>query len=283
MSVAAISATARGGGTTPASAVRHAFGPPRLAPPLGLEGLMHLAQTERREIQQSAAESEMRSIQGKRETQTKDARSALERAEREGKEANDAAKGAAFWKKCACWAGAVAAVAATCCTMGSATPLAVVAVGVALSASSPYIGKAVGEATGSESAGQWTTVGCMVAGAALQIAGGAMSPAAAAGSVQAFAQGTQLVATGAAGAATAAEGVRTYESKKHEANAEDARANGMAARAHAKRSQSEFDAVIDELRALEGSIRRALDAVGAAGREVNAGRERVAMQLARSY
>jgi hypothetical protein len=251
---------------------------PRLTPPLDLQGLMFAAQMKRREMQQTSAESEVRSIQGKRELETKEARAAMERAEREGAEAADDAKSAAFWKKCACWAGAVAAVAATCCTMGSAAPLAVVAVGVALSASSPYIGEAVKNATGSESAGRWTTFGCALAGAVIQCIGGGVSPAGASTAVQAVG----VVASGTAGAATAAEGYKTYQSKKHEANAVEARADAQSARAMAKRSQAALDAVIDELRALEGSIRRALDAVAGAGRELNAGRDRAAMHLARS-
>lgn len=255
--------------------------PPRLSPPLDLQGLLFAAQSKRRELQQAAAESEVRSIQGKRELETKEARIAVERAEHEGAEAADKAKSAAFWKKCAAWAGAVAAVAATCCTAGSAAPLAVVAIGVALSAASPYVGEAVAKASGSEKAGQWTTIGCLVAGATIQIIGGGMTTGGSS-TFAAAAEGTQRVATGAAGAATAAEGYRTYESKKHEANATDARADATMSRAMAKRTQAAMDAVIDELRALEGSIRRALDAVAGAGRELNAGRDRAATHLARS-
>lgn len=254
---------------------------PRLSPPLDLQGLMHLAQMKRRDTQQSAAESDVRTVQGTREREMKEARAAQERAEREGAEAAESGKSAAFWKKCAAWAGAVAAVAATCCTMGSAAPLVVVAVGVALSVSSPYVGDAVGKATNSEKAGQWTAVGCMIAGAAIQFVGGGMSTGAT-GTVGAVAKGTQLVASGTAASATAAGGVREYEAKKHEANSQDARADALAARSMARRTQAEMDAVIDELRALEGSVRRALDAVAGIGKELNAGRERVASHLARS-
>jgi hypothetical protein len=253
---------------------------PTIAPPLDLEGLLHLAQMKRRDIQQTAQETEVRSIQGQRDLKTREARAAQQLAEKEGAAAADSEKGAAFWKKCACWAGAVAAVAATCCTAGTAAPLAVAAIGLALSVGSSYIGEKVAQATGSKTAGQWTAIGCVLAGATLQVVSG--SPTAAGGSIQAVARGTQLVASGASGAATAAEGYRTHEAKTHDANAEDARADALMGRSSAKRAQSEMDGVVEELRSLEGSIRRALDAVAGIGRELNAGRERVAMHLARS-
>lgn len=254
---------------------------PLLMPPLDLQGLMQMAQSQRRQIQQASSESEVHSIQGRRDTQTKEARAAQERAEREGAEAADDAASGAFWKKCACWAGAVAALAATACTMGSAAPLAVVAIGVALSMSSPYIGQAVAKATESEKAGQWTTIGCALAGAVMQMIGGGMSTNSV-GTVYTVAKGTQLVATGAAGAATAAEAVKTREAKEHEANAVEHHANAIGARALAKRTQSEMDGVIEELKALEGSIRRAMDAIGGIGRELTAARDRAAMHLSRS-
>jgi hypothetical protein len=254
---------------------------PLMMPPLDLQGLLQLAQSQRRQVQQTAAESEVRSIQGHRDTQTREARAAQERAEQEAASAADANDSAAFWKKCAVWAGAVAAVAATACTMGSAAPLAVVAIGVALSVSSPYIGQGVARATGSEKAGQWTTIGCAVAGAVIQFAGGGMSSDTPA-TVYAVAAATQATATGVGGVATTVQVVKTNEAKRHEAAAEERRADAIGARALARRTQSQMDDVVEELKALEGSIRRALDAIGGIGRELKSSGDRAAMHLARS-
>jgi hypothetical protein len=261
---------------TPAETPKPACTKPLVMPPLDLQGLMQLAQSDRRRVQQTAAESEVHTIQGQRDAQTREARAALERAHQEAANASEAGASAAFWKKCACWAGAVAAVAATACTMGSAAPLAVVAIGVALSVSSPYIGQAVGNATGSEKAGQWTAIACAIGGAAIQMCAG--SPTGAATALQAV----QVGAAATSATATCVEAVKTYESKKHDANAEDARAEAMGARAAARRNQSEMDTVVEELKGLEASIRRAMDAIGGIGRELNSARDRAAMHLARS-
>jgi hypothetical protein len=267
------------------SGVNHG-GPPRLAAPLGLQGMFHLAQLRRREMQQSAAESEVHSAQDHRQTEMKEARAAQERAEKAGADASDSAKGANYWQKIACYAGVVAALAATVCTMGSAAPLAVAAIGIALSLSSTYIGKGVTAATGSEDAGRWTAVGCVIAGAALQVASGCMATSAVSGwaaVVRVAAKTTSIIASGTAATATAGASYRTMESKNHESKSEHASADSVAARQRANRDQQRIQAVIDELKELEASIRRAVTGVARAGEQHAQAQQYVVSQVARSY
>lgn len=253
---------------------------PTLSPPLDLEGLLHLAQLDRRKNQQESAESDVRTAQGKRNSETHQARIAAERADAEARASAEKAHSAAFWKKCAAYAGVVASVAATVASCGSAAPLAVVAVGVALSLSSPYIGQGAAKLTGNENVGRWTTVTCAVAGAIVQTVGS--GGAGATGTVATVAHGTQRVASAAAAGSSMVEGYRTKESKDHESDAEHLRADGVLLRGIAQRRQSELDEVVEQLKGLESSISRALDAVAGAGRELEAGRQRAAMHLGRS-
>lgn len=259
---------------------------PRLPPPLGLHGLLHAAQLSSRKTQQTASFAELESAQNARRAHTESARAAQRRAEEAAAKTSSEGSKASFWKNVAIAAAAVGAVASVVATGGASAPLMVALAGVALSASSPYIGQAAAKVSGDQKVGDAFATGAFVTGAALSIAGGGASlfttAGAGSGTLQVIAAKTAVASNATAGAAKVGEGVYTIREKGAESDYEHARADVLQAKSAARRAQQETEAVIEQLKALEGSVRRALDAVAGVGREIESGRQFLNQKLARS-
>ncbi|MBL8714563.1 MAG: hypothetical protein JNL79_01130 [Myxococcales bacterium] len=229
-----------------------ALGTPML-PPADLEAALVALQHDARKNASSIAEDRSASAKADRDQAIADAKKA--------EEASKAAESrAGFWSKfggvakvVATVAAVVGGAAATVFSAGTAAPAAVALCGLALSMSSPYIGKACGKTAGDVAA--WT-------GIAASLVGGGWSALATTGVKHtALAVGTQATARLVEGGARATEGAATIAEKRAHAESLDHGAESSLARAALKRTENELAEVIELLREVEASARRAIGTV----------------------
>ncbi len=251
------------------------------APPVSdLRVLLYALKISQREESASAAKAGVTAAGVARDA-------ALERARQAEERARAAQEKSGFWSDVASVAstvatvaGVVAAAAAVVCSGGSAVAIVALA-GTALSASSPLIARGAGEDAGK--AAFWVGTAASLGAAGYQIAGAAVSGAAA--SAGAREAGTWALggARVAEGGARVQQGYATAQKGEADASVLYARADGAAARAAVKRSQAEVDAMIDLLREVEASVRRAAKTILAIGDEIDSGRSAVIAHAGRRF
>ncbi len=224
-----------------------------LLPPADLDGALVALEHDARRNAASIAEHRSASAKADRDQAIADAKKAEEAA-------RSAESRAGFWGKfggvakvVATVAAVVGGAAATVFSAGSAAPAAVALCGLALSMSSPYIGKACGKTAGDVAA--WT-------GVAASLVGGGWSALATTGVKQtALAVGTQATARLVEGGARATEGAAVIAEKRAHAESLDHEAESALARAALKRTENELAEVVELLREVEASARRAIATV----------------------
>ena len=215
---------------------------------------------------------------------TAESRSNLAKADRDqaadaARKAEDAAKRAetkaSFWsefgsvaKKVAIVAGAIGGAAAVVCSGGTAAPAVIALAGLALSASSPYIGSACGSTAGKVA--MWT-------GLAASVVGGGWSAFATAGAAgSGLATGVKVTAQLVEGAAGGTEGVASAKGERESANVLDHRADAMNATTAMKQADTELASVVEMIKEVEASVRRGLTILHAVTHEREAARNSLA-------
>lgn len=228
-------------------------GAPAALPPADLESALMALEHEARATTANLAEQ-------RSETAKADRDRAAEAARKAEADARAAESRGGFWGKLGGVAKVVATVAAvvggaaaTVFSAGTAAPAVVALCGLALSMSSPYIGKACGKTAGDVAA--WTGV------AASLIGGGAGALASTGTRQAALAVTVQVGARTVEGTARATEGAATIAEKRAAAEAIDRQADAAAARVALTRANHQLDEVVELLREVEASARRALGTV----------------------
>lgn len=261
----------RGVGNGGASTERAA---PRVAPLLpecgDLQAGLFAAQALLKNARSKVAIVSADAAQTGREHALEQAREAVRRAQEEMKEAESKAEWIKGLRTVATVAAVVVAAASVVCTAGLSAPGVIALAGVALSASSSYIG----EAAGSEE----LALALAVAGALMSCGAGmysALTSSAAANTMNAAQQAVVVGGRVAGGTAEIASGSLTIAKGHDEADAQEARADETVHRAQAQREQAMVDDAIALLNDVETKSRRAVMSVMGIGDSIASARMQV--------
>lgn len=192
--------------------------------------------------------------QAERERALTEARDAMREAEEEQRKAEHKGKWVTALRTVGTIAGVVVGAASVCCSGGATAPAVVALIGVALSASSPYVAKA----TNSDKLGLALTL----AGAAMSLGGGLAAAGTSAAGQWTTAEKVIILSSKATNAsAEIGAGAATYSRGSSEASALEHRADAQQASSDAAREQVEVDEAISMLKEIEASARRAMNSI----------------------
>jgi len=258
--------------------------PPQLGFPCDVQSLLFVSTIVGREQQESALGARANASATARDrafAQAQDAREHAKQAEESAQKWGDFVTVA---KVVGTVAAAAASIASVVATGGASAPAVIALAGVLLSASSPLVEKAAGKDAGKVA--MWGGAALSLGAGAVQVGTAALSTAtttaaAAQSAGQKLAVWVEAGAKVAEGSSRVAQGAGTVGQGRKEGEAADARADGVERRAAAKRAQDQIDEVIDQLREVEASVRRAIHTVIAVGEDIESTRASIIARVGR--